>query len=153
MTSPLPTIGYILNGVRLKMVDKKLPSRIRSSYSDKDLVIFLLNGVMRMERKQRNAFYGMMGKLPAFKRALAVAGVSAGDLDITMAGSDPLIPGDTDNAGTILGDRIVPILFDFVGALMSSVALEAQSLPEQGVRPAVQIPPTQEESPSGVVEG
>lgn len=153
MTSPLPTIGYILKGVRLKMVDKKLLGGIRPSYSDKDLVLFLLNGVLRMERKQRNAFYGMMGKLPAFKRALAVAGVAADNLNITEAGSDPLIPGDTDNAGTILGDRVVPIMFEFVGALMSSVVLEAQALPEQGARPAINIPPAQEESASGVVEG
>ena len=145
MTTPHLTVGHIIRGVRLKIVDKKLPGS-RNSYSDQDLVNFLYNGFCRMERRNRWAFFGRFDKVGAFKDALLAASANA-DLDITAADSDT----DADGNPSKLQDRVIPISAEFGGSLMSSVALESQALPEQGARPAATIPPAQEEA--GEVQG
>ena len=149
MTTSHLTVGHIIRGVRLKIVDKKLPGGIRSSYSDQDLVNFLYNGFCRMERRQRFAFFGYFDKVEEFKNALLVASTKA-ELDITADDSDA---GDGAVAPTNrLQDRLIPIASEFGGSLMSSVALESQALPEQGARPEAQIAPAQEEA-AGEIQG
>ena len=140
MTTSHLTVGHIIRGVRLKIVDKKLPGS-RNSYSDQDLVNFLYNGFCRMERRQRFAFFGYFDKVEEFKNALLAASANA-ELDITADDSDT----DADGNRSKLQDRVIPIASEFGGSLMSSVALESQALPEQGARPAAAIPPAQEES-------
>ena len=157
MTTPHLTVGHIIRGVRLKIVDKKLPGGVRSSYSDQDLVNFLYNGFCRMERRNRWAFFGCFDKVGAFKNALLAASAKE-NLNITAIGSDSGEGAveDKNEMGEGLGtfrleNRIIPISAEFGGSLMSSVALESQALPEQGARPAATIPPAQEEA--GEVQG